>query len=39
MQYKRGRLTEFITSCVGTAFFNHIIEGNIMEKIEVKGRR
>jgi hypothetical protein len=37
VQQKRGRLTGLVTSCVGTAFFNHIIEGNVMERIEVTG--
>jgi len=39
---KRVRLTGLVTSCVGTAFFNHIIEGNIMERIGItrtRGRR
>jgi hypothetical protein len=36
---KRGRLIGLVTSCVGTAFFNHVIEGNTMKRIEVTVRR
>jgi hypothetical protein len=38
-QQKEGRLTWLVTSCGGTAFLKHVIEGKVHERTEVTGRR